>query len=162
MIVSKRSATFTRPADTDAYAAADIVGATAATVSFANVASRAGAEVRIFASELQINVAAIPSGMTSFTLYLYDAAPASDAADNAAFDLVSGDRSSFLGSLALGTPADLGSTLYIRATQDLRIRAASTSLYAYLVTAGAFTPGSEDVFKVTLHIEQEFDRRVRA
>jgi len=67
--------------------------------------------------------------------------------------LPSGDRSAFLGSLALGTPVDLGSTLYVVVNniQKQIYYPYGGTLYAYLVTAAAYTPASATVHKITLH-----------
>jgi hypothetical protein len=141
----------TRPADTTAYTANDVVGPTAAALTFASVGV-SGAATLITCAQLEIDVSAIPSGMTNFRLYLYNVTPPSALADNAAWDLPSGDRSSFLGYIDLGTPADLGSTLYCEVTNiNKQIKLASANVYGYLVTNGAYTPNSASVYTVTLH-----------
>jgi hypothetical protein len=72
--------------------------------------------------------------------------------DNAAFDLPSGDRASFLGYVDLGLPADLGSTLYVETNVvNKQLTLSGTSLFGYLVTNGAYTPTSARVHKITLH-----------
>jgi hypothetical protein len=66
--------------------------------------------------------------------------------------LPSGDRAAYLGSLAIGTPVDVGSTLVVE-TDDLRkqITVASTGkIFAELVTVGAFT-ATATARKVVLH-----------
>lgn len=144
----------TRPANTDAYEALDVVGATAAAWTFPNIGP-AGGRIVITKSALRIDVAAIPSGMTSFRLYFYSATPPSALANEAAWDLPAGDRASFLGYIDLGSPADLGSTLFVQTKQDnepFKLAADSTSLYAYLVTNGAYTPaGNSEVYTIDLH-----------
>src|SRR5436309_41001 len=148
---TKSQQAVTRPANTTAYTANDVLGATAAAITFASIAPSAGGEIIITSAELEIDVAAVPSGMTTFRLYLYSVTPPSALADNAAFDLPSGDRASFLGYVDLGTPVDLGSTLYVRTDAiNAQFSAAGANLFGYLVTAGAFTPaGSSEVYKVT-------------
>ena len=135
--------TITRPANTTAYAANDVVGGV---VTFASVGP-SGGHVLFTSADLRIDVSAVPSGMAGFRLYLYSATPPSALADNAAFDLPSGDRSAFVGFIDLGTPADLGATLYTQAALPLTLGAArlatgSTSLFGYLVTLGGFTPAA--------------------
>jgi hypothetical protein len=133
--------TVTRPANTTAYTAGDVVGGA---ITFTS-AGPSGGYVYVTTADLRINVTAIPSGMTTFRLYLYDVTPPSALSDNAAWDLPSGDRSAFLGYIDLGTVADLGSTLYTQANApglQVKLASASTSLYGYLVTAGAFTPAA--------------------
>ncbi len=141
----------TRPADTTPYTANDVVGAAAAALTFA-VGPSAGGEVLITSAALEVDVTAIPSGMTSFNLHLYSVTPPSALADNAAFDLPSGDRASYLGFINLGSPADLGSTLYIQTEGvNKQVTLASGNLFGYLVTVGAYTPSSAAVKSVTLH-----------
>jgi hypothetical protein len=142
--------TITRPANTTAYTAGDVVGGA---LTFASAGPAAGGAVIITGVQLELDISAIPSGMTSFTLYLYNVTPPSATADNGAWDLPSGDRASYLGSINLGSPADLGSTLYIE-TNNLNkmILTASGSVYGYLVTSAGYTPAANsEVYKITLH-----------
>jgi hypothetical protein len=141
--------TITRPANTDAYIAGDVVGGA---IAFPDIGSLAG-DSFITSASLRINVSSVPAGMTSFRLHLYDVTPPSALADNAPWDLPSGDRASYLGYIDLGSPADVGSTLYVQADQinkQVRLRNNYT-LYGYLTTAGGYTPTSEAVKAVELH-----------
>jgi hypothetical protein len=145
-----------RTANTAAYLAGDVIGtgtaAAGAALTFAAVGPASG-PVMITSAELLIENAAVPSGMTSFRLYLYSITPPSALGDNAPFDLPIGDRPSYLGYIDLGTPADLGSSLHVQTTfvgKDLKL-AASGSVFGYLVTNGAYTPASGTIYTVTLH-----------
>ena len=144
----------TRTADTNAYAANDVVGAatgSTAALTFANIGV-SGGSIMITSAELEIDITAVPSGMTSFKVACYSVTPPSALGDNAAFDLPSGDRASFLALLDIGTPVDLGSTLYVRTDGiNAQMKLASASLFCYLVTVGAYTPASATVFKIVLH-----------
>lgn len=143
----------TRTADTNLYAANDVIGAATgatAAIEFANIGP-SGGSIRIIGTELEIDVAAIPSGMTSFRLHLYNVTPPSAYGDNVAWDLLTGDRASYLGFLELGAPVDLGGTLYVQAEQAKDVKLLGTSLFAYLVTVGTYTPTSAAVKKTTLH-----------
>lgn len=143
--------TVTRPANATAYTANDVVGATAAAIDL-GVVGPSGGEILIKAVALEIDVVAVPAGMTTFRLALYSVTPPSALADNAAFDIPSGDRASFLGFVTIGTPVDEGATLYVEANEiNKRVTLAGTHLFAYLVTAGGFTPaGNSEVYKVTI------------
>src|SRR5690348_3239263 len=91
-----------RPNDTTAYTANDVV--------LGVLTFRAGQlrwEEVVTDARLEIDASSVPSGMTSFRLYLYRGSPASALADNAAFDLSSGDRASYIDYIDLGSPADL-------------------------------------------------------
>lgn len=153
---SGKAVSITRTADTNAYVANDAIGTGVssgdAVHTFSNLRPDGAGEYLVTSAELEIDLSAVPSGMTSFNLHLHSASPNSDLADNAAYDLTSGDRSTYLGKINLGTPVDEGSTLYIK--QDginQQITLAGTDLFAYLVTVGAYTPASATVYKVTLH-----------
>jgi hypothetical protein len=151
----KSAASVTRTNDTNAYTAGDVIGA--ATGSTAALTFTAIGEtnkvIRITGTRLEIDVAAVPSGMTSFRLHLYNVTPPSALGDNAAWDLPSGDRASYLGYVDLGAPVDVGSTLYVQQTgldYDFLVDG-TTSLFGYLVTNGAFTPGASTVKVITLY-----------
>lgn len=147
---------FPRTADTNAYTAGDVVGAatgSSAALEFDTIGPGLGGDVFITTARFEIDVNAVPSGMTSFRLYLYSATPPSALGDNAVWDLPSGDRATFRGYIDLGSPVDLGSTLYVETLQiNKQIGVpAGGKLFGYLVTNGGYTPGSADVFKLTLH-----------
>jgi len=154
------SASFNRTADTNAYTAGDVEGSatgSTAALEFAftdrnSHAAQAG-EFLITTVKLEIDISAVPSGMTSYRLYLYSATPPSAYSDNAAWDLPSGDRDSFKGYIDLGTPVDLGSTLYVETTGVNKqvTMPSGGKLYGYLVTNGGYTPSSGTARKVTLH-----------
>lgn len=129
-----------------AHIANDVVGAAAAALTFANICPGAGREVIFTSTRFRYDIAAVPAGMTSFRLYLYNVTPPSALADDAPFDLPSGDRASFLGYIDLGTPVDLGSTLYVETNGNQKqVTCASTSVFGYLVTNGAYTTGTDVV-----------------
>ena len=134
----KSQPTVTRPANTTAYTAGDVVGGAIDFSGIPNVRN-----LLITTCDLRIHVTAIPAGMTSFRLHLYNVTPPSAIADNAAWDLPSGDRSAYLGYIDLGSPADVGSTLYAQVDQvNKQLRTGGTGLHGYLVTNGGFTPAA--------------------
>ena len=146
--------TLTRTSDTNLYAAKDVIGAatgSTAALTFASMGPSAG-RVVLTSCALEIDLAGVIAGMTSYRLYLYNVTPPSALGDNAAFDLPSGDRASYLGYVDLGTPVDLGSTLYVELNGiNKQIKLSGTSIFAYLVTIGTYTPSSADVHVITLH-----------
>lgn len=149
------SVTLTRTADTNVYAANDAIGsavaAGGAVLTFPTMGPSAG-RIMITSTSLEIDAAAIISGETSYLLHLYDVTPPGNLGDNGAFDLPAGDRASYLGFLNLGVPADLGSTLYVETNQiNKQIKLAGTSIFAYLVTVGTYTPTSARVYVIKLH-----------
>lgn len=147
----RSTATITRPANTTAYTANDVMGAAAAAFELTNVGP-AGAHVMFTSVDIMGFVSAVPSGMTGFYLHLYDATPPSAPADNAAFNLPSGDRANYLGYIDIGTPLDLGDTIFAQATllnQQFKLASGQTSLWGVLQTKGAFTPaGNSEQYQV--------------
>ena len=137
----------TRPNDTTAYNAADVVGG----VLEFPVFSTRGRGVLITGAQLMIEANALIASEAGYSLYLYSVTPPSALADNAAWDIPSGDRDAYLGALSLGTPTDLGSSLVasIKA-QDLPVQMQSSSIFAYLVTAAGYTPTAERVHRLKL------------
>lgn len=144
----------TRTSDTNAYTGGDVLGAatgSTAALTFNNVGA-AGRDCIITSARFSYDASSVPSGMTSFRLYLYSITPPSALGDNAAWDLPSGDRASFLGYIELGSPVDVGSTLYVEANGiNKQIHPVGTSIYGYLVTVGGYTPASGTTMRLSLH-----------
>jgi hypothetical protein len=150
---SSVSKSHTRPNDSDPYGIGDVVGTNPATnIEFENVVAISGSHAIIMGASLEVDVASIPAGMSSFRLHLYDSAPTA-ILDNAVFDLPSGDRSKYLGYIEISTPVDLGATLWSQIDNvNMKRKLASTSIFGMLETRGAYTPTASCVKKVTLHI----------
>ena len=151
---------FSRTADTNAYTANDVEGpATGSTAAQEfdfldrNGNAAPAGEFIVTTAQLEIDISSVPSGMTSYRLYLYNVTPPSALGDNTAWDLPSGDRASFKGYVDLGTPVDFGSTLYVE-TSGINKQLTMPSggkMYGYLVTNGGYTPASGTTRKITLH-----------
>lgn len=134
------------------YGAGDILQGA---LTLASAGPTAGGKLVILGARLLIPITAVPSAMTTFFLHLYSVTPPSALADNAVWDLPSGDRASYLGSVALGNPVDVGSTLYVETTginKPITV-ASGGSLFGYLVTTGAYTATAVP-YVVTLDIAQ--------
>lgn len=152
------SASVTRPADTNPYAAADVIGPTGggtAAMTFSSIAPNGGGKIAITGAELEIDASALESTESSYSLYLFSVTPPSALADNAGWTFAAGDRASFLAKVNLGIPQDEGATLYVRQNGlYIPLTAASADIFGYLVTNVAYTPSSaRGPFKVTLHAE---------
>jgi len=143
--------TVTRPNDTTAYTAGDVGGGV---ITFQNAALGGGGNIFVNFVSLLWNLNAIPSGMTTFRLHLYNVAPPSNLADNVAWDLPAGDRAAYLGYIDLGAPVDVGASLYVQTVGPSltmqQVSAISSSLYGYMVTGGGYTPGALDSFVPTI------------
>lgn len=152
------SVIFTRPSNTTAYAAGDVIGAADA-VTPANAGSAAHllegvtkSDRFVILQEAQILIyrSDVPSGMAGFRLHFYDAQPAT-ILDNDAFNLVAADRTCWRGSVDLPAPTDLGDTIASQLTYCglvLPVMAATDDLYVQVQTLGAFTPASGTVTAV--------------
>lgn len=80
---------------------------------------------------------------TAWRLHLYNVTPPSALADDAAWDVPSGDRSAYLGYLDLGTAVDLGSTQGIQNPGVNRsVKLSGTSVFGYLVNLTTLTPAA--------------------
>lgn len=150
------SVTIARPANTTAYTANDVIGIDAAgsagvaALQFTNM-GRTDGNILITRAVLEIDDTALISGEGSYDLHLYTVTPPSALLDNAAFDLPSGDRASYHGKITIGTPVDLGSTLYVELDSvNKHLKMTGTDLFGYLVTSGAYTPTSGRTYKVKL------------
>jgi hypothetical protein len=148
------TATQTRPANTTAYAANDVVGTDAATnMTFADIITQPGGVFTVLSADLRVDVAAIPAGMAGFRLHLYNAAPTA-ITDNLAFNLIAADRAKYLGSIMLNAPVDLGDTLFSHTDGinfTAKLAAGSTTVYGVLETLTAYTPTSAAVKTVKLN-----------
>jgi hypothetical protein len=151
----RSTATITRPSNATAYAAGDVVGDTGGSAIISLTAAGPSAGFVIIQSvSLVFSDSAVPVGMGAFRLHLYSASPTA-IADNAAFDLLSGDRATYMGFIDLPTPADLGSTLYTQTDYSgrlIKLGTASTTLFAELETRGAYTPVSASTVSVRVNL----------
>lgn len=138
------TSTVTRAANQTPYSIGDVVGG-ALTIA---TAGPSGGNVMITALRLLWNITALPSGMSTFNLYFYDVTPPSAIADNSPFTFGSGDRANFLGhvdnlsvaAIGVGTQSVQGELVGF--LEQFKLAAASTSLFAYLVTNAAYTPAA--------------------
>jgi len=138
----RSTATITRPANVTPYGVGDVIGDTSgsAIITLAGIGP-SGGFIEIQSVRLQIYSGTLPTSMTSLRLHLYSASPTA-IADNAAWDLVAGDRASYMDYIDLPTPTDLGSTLFTRSSSPsslLKLASASTSVFALLQTTTAAT-----------------------
>jgi hypothetical protein len=133
----------TRPSNTTAYTALDVVGTDAATnMEFASVIPVAGNCI-ITGAYMRVRTASVPSGMTSFRLHLYSSAPTA-ITDNLAFNIIDADRSKYLGFIELDTPVDIGDNILWTQKENINMvrKLASTSIFGVLQTVTGFTPTS--------------------
>lgn len=157
--MTTKSVSFTRPANTTAYTAGDVIGrADGATAANAGPAlltltglDQLGAnELMVTSAALRIDATSVPAGMTTIVAHLYAAVP--DALlDNAAWVKTStADKAAYRGSITF-TPAVVGGDLWaVVDGLNLQRRINGDSLYVYLVTTAGFTPASGTLFELTI------------
>lgn len=150
----RTSATITRPSNTTAYTAGDVVGDTGGSAIITlTSAGPSGGFVLIQSASLVFSDNTVPGGMGGFRVHLYSAAPTA-IADNAVFDLVSGERANYMGYIDLPAPQDLGSTLYSQVDYPgrlVKLAAASTSMFAEIETRGGYTPVSASTIELRVN-----------
>ena len=140
----------TRPANITAYTAGDVVGGA---LSITSIGPGGSSPIMITTVQLELDIAAVPVGMTGFRLYLYNVTPPSAVADNGVFTLPAGDRASFLGFIDINSPLALGATCYIEnANINKQLKLTGTGLFGYLVTTAGYTPAAvSEAYKLTVH-----------
>lgn len=148
---------FARPANTDQYAARDVVGppGASALLTFRNVAREAGGSGYIVKARL---LTSRNTDVERMRLHLFHTAPEAKA-DNAAYSLLYANRALRLGAIdfpSLSTEA--GSSDSSNAlTADLRFAfscaAGTRDLFGFLETIDVFTPASGQGFFVELTAE---------
>ena len=147
---------FTRPKNTTAYTANDVLGPDPVTqtgaLEFKNMGPEGGGEILIMSTYFLVNSTALIASEAAHTMYLYSVNPPSLLADNVAWDMDSVDQPYFLGSLAIGTPVDIGSSLFIAVDNiNKQVKLKSSSMWGYMTTAGAYTPTSSREYYVGVH-----------
>lgn len=80
---------------------------------------------------------------SAWRVYQFSVTPPSALADDAPFALAAGDRESFLGYVDLGTPVDLGDSLWVESHGiNKQMKLVGTSSFGYLVNLTTVTPAA--------------------
>lgn len=151
---------FTRPSDTTAYAAADLVAnsTTAGSVvpmSFDLSKYGTGGSGKIRRVVLYKSTATVT--LATFNLHLFSQSPVVTNGDNAAFAVSTAEF--FLGTIAcdlatgaFATSADVGKAFV--ANPEINVDLGGGKAYGLLAAGAGYTPASAEVFKVTLEVEK--------
>jgi hypothetical protein len=116
-------------------------------------AGPSGGFVLVQSVSLVFSDSTVPSGMAAFRIHLYSTSPTA-IADNAAFDLLSGERDSYMGYVDLPAPLDFGSTLYTQTDYPgrlIKLATGSTGIFAEIETRGAYTPVSASTVSLRIN-----------
>jgi hypothetical protein len=153
------SSSFTRPANTTAYAAQAVVSdsTTAATVLTFTSAGRANGRSGIILSARHIKQSTTTSGAT-YRIYLYTVAPTA-INDGSQFTLLYATRASQIGYIDFnhvggGTGSDLTVGLTTFTNLPFTCDAVSSSLFGILTVTQAYTPTSGEQHFVELTVAQ--------
>ncbi len=151
------SATFTRPADTTAYAALDVVGAAVtANISFADAARVNAGSGYVAKARLMTDQS---TNVARYRLHLYHTAPTA-IADNAPMTLlwVNADKRvgyiDFAACKTEGTGSSAAGSINFTDHPAFVCAALSRNLFGILETLDAFTPATGQNYHVELTLEQ--------
>jgi hypothetical protein len=130
-------ATFTPAASS--HAAGDVVGGAQ---EFKGFAQSTGSGVQVISASLLAETATLET--TAWRVYLFNVTPPSALADDAAFTLASGDRSSFLGYVDIAQLVDVGDTLYVQSDNLNKaiMPGGARKVFGYLVNQTTLTPAA--------------------
>jgi hypothetical protein len=160
-LVANPSASFTRPADTNAYASGDLVAnstVAGSVVAMTLTAARVAAGSFLL-RRIKLHKSGTSVTNASFRVHFFRAAPATITnGDNGVFSVsgvadylgamdVAIDRAFTDGAVGFGVPM-IGSELSVKL-------ASGTSIRALIEARGAYTPVSEEVFTLTLEDLQD-------
>lgn len=146
---------FTRPANTTAYAAKDVMtDGNAKAMEFPNISPIPGAGVDILSAfMISSNPSSTPG---SFTLMLFNS-PQDLASDNAAYAPTNQDMTSFIGLVSFdGSKVNSNSAVYYPIGFGhlyVRLSPSSTSVYGVLIADSAYPPISRENFIIKLYGE---------
>lgn len=145
------STSFTRPADTTAYAANDLV---ANSTTAGSVVPMSFTIPKLSGFKLyKVSIARSNATVTNakFNLHLYGLSPTCSNGDNGAWLTTA---SNWLGSFAVDgstqTFSDTSTAYAISATYPFLLLPAGRTIYGLLQATAAYTPASAEVFTVTL------------
>jgi hypothetical protein len=150
---------FTRPADTTAYASGDLVAnsTTAGSVvplNFPNVSNGPGRTVQV--RRVRVNKTGTGVSNASFRLHLFNILPTVGGGDNAAISISTG-AAKYLGQVDVTVGQAFGDGAAGQATTEINCHpvGGSSNLYGLLEARGAYTPANAEVFTVAIEVVQD-------
>lgn len=152
------TASITRPANTTAYAAGDVIGtASSHVITFYGAKDEKGYDLNraIIARAVLIDNEA-PATLPSLELWLFDTAPAAQA-DNAAFAVTDTELANVIGVIPFTySYVGLASGNHIQQSDlvslVLEVKSGASDIYGVLVVRNAYTPVSGETFKILLSV----------
>lgn len=151
------TASFTRPSDTTAYAAQDVVSnsTSAPSVLTFSAAAQANGGTGLILSARHMKSSAAITGAT-YRLHLYRVAPTA-INDNSPFTLLYANRANRIGFIDFnhqtgGTGSDASNALTTFVNLPFVCDAASANIFGILTVTSAYTPTSAEQHFIELHI----------
>jgi hypothetical protein len=148
----------TRPANTTAYTAGDVVNDNSTTTfAFANAARIAAGSGSVFGCRMILN--STTTANATFRLWLFNASPGA-LTDNAAYSLTYAQRGSRIGYFDLAAPIVGSDCVEIIGTSGQSIPMgfdlpSGTTLYGVLTATAAYVPTSGETIDIYLQIAQD-------
>lgn len=160
-MITTPSATFTRPADTTQYTAADLIANSTTAASVAPMefgVSRVGG--RGIIRRVRLYKSTATATLASFNVHLFTSSPGTPTnGDNGALALAS--AAGYIGEVAVdmssgGSPGTVGLFKASAAVEIMfALPALDNRIYGLLEAIGGYTPAESESFTVTLEIEGE-------
>jgi hypothetical protein len=156
------SVTFTRPADTTAYAANDLVAnsVTAGSVSPPSLTVSVAAAAAVVIRRVRLKKSTTSATNATFRIHLFAVtAPTVTNGDNGAFAVATGSAN-YLGNFIIGAMVSLGDGCVgfgvpsVGGEIGLKL-ASGTVVYALLEALAAYTPGNAETFTITLESAEQ-------
>jgi hypothetical protein len=153
------TANFTRPANTTAYTAGDVVNNSVtvpAALTLSNCARVASGSGFISKVKFEMNSAVITNAL--FRIYFFTVAPTA-INDNAPFTLLHADVLKYVGSVDItmrteGSGSDCAQGYDFASRIPFVCAGGDANLYAIVVAEAAYTPTSGEVFNLEIYVEQ--------
>lgn len=159
-ITARPSVSFTRPADTTAYALGDLVANSTTAGSVAAMQFAAARAVGLGGMIRRARIRKTGTGVTnaSFRLHLYSASPVPSNGDNGAW--LTDKAANYIGAFDVTvdrvfTDGAAGNGLPVTGSEIVFKSVSAVTLYGLLEARGAYTPGSGETFTVELEILQD-------
>jgi len=145
------SDTITLAHDVGIHSALDVLSTAAGEVlEFASL-GEAGDLIAILGLRYKYAANAIPTACAGYRLHLYNASPTA-IADNATYNLPSGDLAKYIGSIFIPIPTDLGDECHAQVDNiNLTAKLVGTGLFGILSCVGAETPAIDTVITIIIN-----------
>jgi hypothetical protein len=144
------SASFSRPADTTAYASGDLVANSTTAGSVVPLSLTPTTRGSGLSGQIRrVRIVKSTTGVTNaqFRLHLFNAAPTVSSGDNAAIVIATG-AANYLGQVDVTMNQSFTDGGSGQATTEINV--VNGTLYALLEARAAYTPGNAETFTVTL------------